>query len=116
MGIKLMKLGVSAGVGGVDALAEYIDEKQKYTKPFQNLTDWGRLLYVGGGYAANYMKFGDDEITETMVLSGIPLLEKSIVDVVKTYILKSPAGKGRMGLKLKRRGDQAGQTSNVVIL
>jgi len=109
MGIKLMKVGVSAGVGGIDALTEYLDEKQGYTKPFQNLTDWGRVIYTVGGYGANYMNFGDDDITETMVLSGIPLLEKSIVDVVKTYVVKGK-GKGRMGLKLKRPGRRVSRT------
>jgi len=98
-----MKVGVSAGVGGLDVLTEYIDEKQAYTKPFQNLTDWGRVVYTVGGYAANYMDFGDDDVTETMVLSGIPLLEKSIAGVFKTYVLKGKK-KGRMGLKLKQTG------------
>lgn len=103
MGIKLMKMGVSAGVGGVDLLTEYIDEKQGYAKPFQRLTDWGRGVYTVGGYAANYMKVGDPEISEAMVLSGIPLLEKSVRDVVQTYVLKGKK-KGRMGLKLKEQG------------
>ena len=108
-----MKMGVSAGVGGVDLLTEYIDEKQLYTKPFQRLTDWGRAVYTVGGYGANYMKFGDPEITETMVLSGIPLLEKSLRDVVKVYVLKGK-NQGRMGLKLKTPGKTPGaQTGNV---
>ena len=112
MAIKLVEVGTSVGVGALDVLTEYIDEKQAYTKPFQNITDWGRLLYVGGGYAANYMKFGDDEISKTMVLSGIPLLEKSIVDVVKVYVVKGK-GKGRMGLKLKERGKGPGGPGNI---
>ncbi|GAI92445.1 unnamed protein product, partial [marine sediment metagenome] len=62
-----------------------------------------------GGYGANYMRFGDDAITESMVLSGLPLLEKSIVDVVKTYVVKGK-NKGRMGLKLKRPGRRVSRT------
>ena len=102
MAIKLVKMGTSAGIGAVDCLTEYIDEKQLYTKPFQNLTDWGRLAYTVGGYGANYMRVGDDEITESMVVAGIPLLEKSLVKVVKTYVIKGK--QGRMGLKLKTEG------------
>ena len=104
-----MKVGVSAGVGGADLLTEYIDKKQGYTKPFQNITDYGRLIYTAGGYVANYMDFGDDDITETMVLAGIPLLEKSIAKAFSKYVLKGKA-KGRMGLKIKHAG---GQTGNI---
>jgi len=78
MAIKLMKVGVSAGLGGVDILTEYVDESKAYTKSFQNITDWARILYVGGGYLANSMKWVDDDISETAVLAGLPLLEKSI--------------------------------------
>jgi len=112
LAIKLIEMGTSAIVGGADLLTEYIDEKQLYTKPFQNITDWGRLVYTVGGYGANYMKFGDDEITKSMVISGIPLLEKSIVDVVKVYVLKGKR-KGRVGLKLKETGRGSPQASNV---
>ena len=107
MGIRLMKVGVSVGVGSLDVLTEYIDEKQGYTKPFQRITDWGRLVYTLGGYGANYMDFGDDDITETMVLSGIPLLEKSIVNATKVWLkLGKTRGRGRMGLKLKKPAAQ----------
>ena len=106
-----MKMGTSLGVGSLDILTEYIDEKQAYTKPFQKITDWGRVLYTVGGYGANYMKFGDDTITESMVVSGIPLLEKTIVNAVKVFT-KLGKNKGRMGLKLKKTG-RTGQTGNV---
>ncbi len=113
MGIRLMKVGVSAGVGVLDIATEYVDEKQLYTKPFQKITDWGRAVYTLGGYAANYMNFGDPDISETMVLSGLPLFEKSLVNATKVW-LKLGKTKGRMGLKLKRPGRKVpGQTGNV---
>jgi len=115
MAIKLVKLGVSGVVGAADILTEYVDEKKAYTKSFQNITDWGRVLYTVGGYAANSMKWLGDDYTEPMVLSGIPLLEKSIKGAVHAYVLK-PMGlnKGRMGLRLKTPGRSPGApTGNV---
>lgn len=105
MAIKLVRMGVSAGVGGLDLLTEYVDEKQGYLKSFQNVTDWGRVVYTVGGYAANSMRLVDDDISEPMVLAGIPLLEKSVYGAVKEYVLKGKGkGRGRMGLKLKTPG------------
>jgi len=115
MGIRLMKMGTSLGVGSLDILTEYIDEKQAYTKPFQKITDWGRGLYTVGGYGANYMKFGDDTITESMVVSGIPLLEKTIVNAVKVFA-KLGKNKGRMGLKLKKPGRTPATGGNVTYI
>ncbi len=118
MAIKLMKVGVSAVLGGLDILTEYVDETKAYTKSFQNITDWGRILYVGGGYIANSQKWMDDDISETAVLAGLPLLEKSIKGAVHEYVLK-PMGrnKGRMGLRLKTPGRTPGApTGNIVIL
>lgn len=106
MAIKLVKLGVSAGVGVADIITEYVDEKQGYKKSFQNVTDWGRVVYTAGGYVANSMdleKGAEKPISESMVLAGIPLLEKSIYGAVKEYVLKGK-GRGRMGLKLKTPG------------
>ena len=104
-----MKVGVSAGLGGLDILTEYVDEKKAYNKSFQNLTDWGRLVYTAGGYVANAYKLVGDDISEAMVLSGIPLLEKSIKGAIHSYVLQ-PMGlnKGRMGLKLKTPGRTPG--------
>ena len=107
-----MKMGVSGGIGVLDIATEYFDEKQLYTKPFQKITDWARALYTVGGYGANYMKFGDDAITETMVLSGLPLFEKSIVNAVKVFA-KLGKAKGRMGLKLKTPGRTPAAGGNV---
>jgi len=110
-----MEMGTSLGVGSLDILTEYIDEKQAYTKPFQKITDWGRAVYAVGGYAANYMKVGDDEVTKAVVLSGIPLFEKSLINAVKVYA-KLGKNKGRMGLKLKRPGRTPAAGGNVTYI
>ena len=114
MAIKLIRMGVSGVVGAADILTEYIDEKKAYTKSFQNITDWGRVLYTVGGYAANSMRWVGDDISESAVLAGIPLLEKSIKGAVHAYVLK-PMGlnKGRMGLKLKTPGRTPSAPGNV---
>jgi len=98
--IKLIKLGTSAGYGALDIVAEYADETLKYTKSFQNITDWLRVGAVVGGYAGNMMEVGLEDVTESLVLSGFPLLEKSLYRAVKEYALKGMR-KGRVGLRLK---------------
>lgn len=101
MAIALRKIGSSAGIGLLDIVAEEVDLHEGYTKPFQNITDWGRVAYTVGGYTANHMGY-NEEVTEAIVLSGLPLIEKSIWKAVKRY---SRIGrKGRMGLKLKNPG------------
>lgn len=112
MTIKLVEMGVSAGVGVADIATEYLDEKQGYTKSFQNITDWGRVVYTVGGYAASSMRLIGEDISETMVLSGIPLLEKSIWGAVKEYALHGK-GQGRMGLKLKTPGSAGASHGNI---
>jgi len=114
MAIKLVKMGVSGAVGVADILTEYIDEKKAYGKSFQNITDWGRVVYTVGGYAANSMRLVDDDISEPIVLAGIPLLEKSIKGAVHEYVLKPMGGKsGRMGLKLKTPGTPSASLGNI---
>ncbi len=113
MAIALKKIGVSAGVGVLDIVAEEVDKKQGYRKPFQNITDWGRFGYVAGGYMANGMGY-DAEATEAIVLGGVPLLEKSIWGFVKRY---TGVGRmvGRMGLKLKTPGKDPPRTQGTRI-
>ena len=105
MAIKLVKMGTSAVVGAADIITDYIDEKREYVKSFQNVTDWLRFVEVVGGYGANYYKYGDEDITESVVLSSMPLFEKSLYGAVKEYVLQGKGeGEGRMGLKLKKPG------------
>jgi len=61
------------------------------------------------------MKFGADEITKTVVLSGIPLFEKSIVNAVKVFT-KLGKNKGRMGLKLKTPGRTPATGGNITYI
>jgi len=112
MPIGLKKVGVGAGVGVIDIITEEVDAKQGYTKPFQNITDWARVLYTGGGYVANHMGY-DEDITEPAVISGLPLLEKTVWQFIKHYTGISGFRKGRLGLRLKDTGDKVapqGQT------
>lgn len=114
MAIKLIRMGVSGVVGAGDILTEYVDERKAYTKSFQNITDWARIAYVGGGYVANSMRLVGDDISEPIVLAGIPLLEKSIKGAVHEYVLKPMGGKsGRMGLKLKTPGTPSASPGNI---
>ena len=106
MAIGLKKIGVSAGVGLLDIIADELDFKKGYGKAFQNVTDWGRVAYVAGGYVANSMGLVDDDATEAAVLAGVPLLEKSIVNAVRQYTgILGVRPRGRMGLKLLNKGD-----------
>ena len=107
MVIKLIRVGVSAGIGAGDIVCEYVDADKGYTKAFQNISDWYRTGAVVGGYVANSMRLVDDDVSEPLVLAGIPLLEKSIYGAVQEYVLKGK-GRGRMGLRLKRKGSPRG--------
>lgn len=107
MTLTLVKAGVSTGLGVADIIAEYVDEKRGYNKSFMNVTDWLRTSEVVLGYAANAYNYGDPDMTESVVLSAIPLLEKSLYGAVKEYVLEGKGKrKGRMGLKLKTSGRQ----------
>ena len=103
MAIKLEKVGTSALVGVADIVTEELDLYQGYTKAFQNVTDWARVVYAAGGYVANSMGIEPDA-TEVVVLSSMPLLEKSVYKAVKQYTGLGVAGRGRMGLKLIKKG------------
>lgn len=109
MAIKLVEVGTAAVVGAADIVTEYIDERKGYLKSFQNVTDWGRVVYTVGGAVADRMEWMGEDYTKPAVLAGIPLLEKSLLNLARETIGKTP-GKSRtpkdprMGLKLKRRG------------
>lgn len=106
MVLKLVEVGTSGIFGALDIGTEYADETLGYTKPFQNITDWARTGAVVGGYLGNVMKFGPEDVTGPLVLSGIPLLEKSVYNAVKFYAL-GKKGK-RLGLRLKKPGRRPG--------
>ena len=112
MTIKLVEVGTAAVVGFADIVTEYIDEKQGYTKGFQNITDWARVLYTGGGYLADSQGWMGEDYTKPAVLAGIPLLEKSAYGMVKEHLLtpKKPRNPRdpKMTLRLKQRGGGAG--------
>lgn len=115
MPLELEKVGTSLGVGTLDVVAEYLDESQGYEKAFQNITDWSRTAIVVGGGLANWARMGPEDITESAVIAGIPLMEKSLVEAVKDYtgIMGSPSGRGRVGLKLVKKGAGTQSPSSV---
>lgn len=115
MSLTLKEVGTSAVVGAVDIASEEIDTWRGYTKPLQNVKDWERIAWVGGGLALNYMGQGvSRETSKTIVLSGLPLLEKTIYTAVtKMTGLKPFKGRG-MGLQLVNAGNQGAPANQQV--
>lgn len=109
MAIKLIEVGTSAGVGALDIITEEVDKKQGYLKPFQNVTDLSRAVVTIGGYAANYSEMGDAEVSKAAVLSGLPLLEKSIYKAIRRWVPGLGRKGRRLGLKLLKKGQQGQQ-------
>lgn len=102
MGLNLLRTGTSAGYGLVDIGTEYADQSKGLTKPFQNITDYQRLLATVGGAVGAYMSFGRSaEIFETVELASIPLLEKSIANLIESKMGSSTRFKS---MTLKRVG------------
>jgi hypothetical protein len=86
MPLSIVKTGVSAGYGALDLATEYLDVRQAYTKPFENITDIQRVIAANGGAVGAYMMKGTyGDVCESLSLSSIPLLEKSIYNAVVTW-------------------------------
>ena len=90
MKVKLVKVGTAVGVGAVDEVLEWWDEKAGRTLSFRTATDIGRIVLTLGGYAMQMMDFAP-EIGEAMALSSTTLLTKSIAKPVKEAITRSAA-------------------------
>jgi len=107
MPLNLIKIGTSVAYGAVDIGAEYFDQKQGYVKPFENIADWERILATVGGATMAYMDRGYGmmgSIGESLMLSSIPLTEKSIVNAVQSVMPKSSS----KALVLTKRGSVQG--------
>lgn len=83
MAIDMVKAGVSAGVGVVDEVLEWWDEKSGRTESFRTATDIGRLAIAGLGYAIQIFWPRQSRLGEAMALSATPLLVKSIAKPVR---------------------------------
>lgn len=100
MVVSIMKAVTSAAVGGLDIGLEMWDEQDGRVKPFERATDYGRIAAVGGGLAMDFFapRMG---VGEAMFYSGVPLLEKSIKNLIMSTTSSAGLGasKGR-GLRL----------------
>lgn len=77
-------------VGSIDVGANEIDEKQGYSKPFENVTDLYHVGLVLGGMAYYSMK--GDPYGLVIFDNGMPLLTKSIIYAAGSMMGKKLAG------------------------
>jgi hypothetical protein len=90
MALSLLRTGTSAGYGLVDILTEYVDQRQNLSRPFETITDYQRLAATVGGAFGAYMTNGvTANILETIELASLPLLEKSVANLVLS-VMKNP--------------------------
>jgi len=86
------KLGL-AGVGVVDEVMEWWDEKAGRTEPFRNAKDITRLALVGVGTGIEIFWPKFSRWGSIMSDGAIPLLVKSIAKPVRSAITSASAGK-----------------------
>ncbi len=92
MGIDFVKTGISVGVGGLDEVMEYWDEKTGRTESFRNAKDITRLVAAGLGYAMQIFWPRQARLGESLALSATPLLVKSIAKPIRAAMTSSQAG------------------------
>ena len=111
MAVSIMKAVSSAAIGGLDIGLEMWDEQDGRTEPFKRATDFGRIGAVAGGLALDFFmpRMG---VGEAMFYSGIPLLEKSIKDVVMAVPPPAVGGLRGRGLRLQALTSGAGAGSD----
>lgn len=102
-----LKGALTSGVFGVaDIGLEYWDAKEARVKPFYRATDWLRVGGVAGGVIIDKMSYKMGRVAEVgapLFYASLPLLEKSVKDLVAPAIglrakqsLKAGAG-ARLG-------------------
>jgi len=83
--LRLVKYGISAGVGVVNIVAQEIDLRQGWAEPYRRVQD-----YVGTvGFVTGIILDGFDivpEEGEALAISSLPLLIQSIRDAAKAYL------------------------------
>jgi len=84
--IDFRKTGVSVGVGVVDEVLEWWDEKSGRTETFRTAKDIGRLVEAGLGYAIQIFWPKQARIGEALALSATPLLVKSIAKPIRAML------------------------------
>ena len=113
MALSLVRMGGSAGLGAINIVTQLVDNKQKYTKPFENITDWARVAgFAGGAFGAWYMDKNDmvGDVLEGVELGSLPLLEESVYKLIQAHVGSLPQlpSLGR-GYTLKRTNNAGGQ-------
>ena len=93
MGIDFVKTGISVGVGGLDEVTEWWDEKTGRTESFRNAKDITRLVAAGLGYAMQIFWPKQARLGESLALSATPLLVKSIAKPIRAAMTSSQAGR-----------------------
>jgi len=84
----VMKYIISAGVGAADIALEEVDAKAGRTEPFRRFTDWYRLGMFALGLFGDALGLPSD-VTDAILLSDIPLLEKTAWTTIRKYVVKS---------------------------
>ena len=103
MKIKLEKVGAAVGIGVVDEVAEYFDNKQGWTGSFRNSTDIVRLVGSLAGLGMTAFDFYPT-VGEAIYPSFLTLLTKSIAKPVKSAMGISGVGKKARGRVLTPAG------------
>lgn len=94
--LKLVSLATAGIYGGIDLATEWIDTDKGFAArgPFKNITDVQRIATTLGGLALNMMgKGGAVGIGHDLVMSSLPLTEKTLFHAVKS--LMGPTGARR---------------------
>lgn len=89
MPITLEKAGVALGYGAVDVGFMAVDEARKYSKSFRNVTDWSRIITMGGSLGVHLLRppaiaprIMDD--LEVLFYASGPKVEESLYELAKT--------------------------------
>jgi len=82
--IGMKKVLTSVIYGAFDIGMNELDAMKGWKEPFRNATDISRAVVLLGSGIANYFGF-ETEMSEALLYSSIPLLEKSVYSAVKGY-------------------------------
>lgn len=89
MGIAMDRTLTSVGVGVLDEVLEWWDEKAGRTESFKTYKDIGRLVVAGIGYGLQVFMPKQARLGETLALSATPLLVKSIAKPIRSAMKTS---------------------------
>jgi len=103
MVLRLGRLGVAGGVGGVHVASLYVDEIQGWKEPFRRSQDYVNLgLFLAGLADAGMEISKEGWIGETLAIASEPLLIRSIYEALRHYVFKSPGYRGGTKITSKK--------------